>query len=248
MLAVYVGTMAHELAHHFVAGVECGALGRVTFTRFQEVQECQAVAGNLAGPAVGFVLLIWATLLLLRRDPRPLAVAAIVAAIPLLRIMSVVSGGDDLNWTLRPIYGRDVDNWIIAVVVLITLPPLVLLYRALDHRWRPLVYLGLMTIPLVPAAIFQPLDSRYFFSWADKPAEFTQPTVLGMPVFVLVVHVVMITAFVAWGWHVLQEPATRAQPGTLQQGSTQPGSTQPDGMQPDAEAIPHLDPRPLSGS
>lgn len=238
MLAVYVGTMAHELAHHFVAGVECGALGRVTFTRFQEVQECQAVAGNLAGPAVGFLLLIWATVLLLRRDTRPLAVAAIVAAIPLLRIMSVVSGGDDLNWTLRPIYGRDVDNWIIAAVVLITLPPLVLLYRALDHRWRPLVYLGLMTIPLVPAAIFQPLDSRYFFAWADKPAEFTQPTVFGIPVFVLAVHVVMVTAFVAWGWRVLQEPAMRTQQGSLQQ----------DGTQPDAEAIPHLDPRPLSGA
>lgn len=211
MLAVYVGTMGHELAHHFVAGAECGALGRVTFTRFQEVEGCEAIAGNLAGPIVGFALLVWATVLLLRRDPRPLSVAAIVGAIPLLRIMSVVSGGDDLNWTLRPIYGRDVDAWIIAGVVLITVPPLVLLYRALAHRWRPLVFLGLMTIPLAPAAIFQPLDVRYFFSWADTPADFTQPTVLGIPVVVLVVHLAMVGAFVAWGWGVLQEPRFAAE-------------------------------------
>jgi hypothetical protein len=199
-LAVTVATAAHELGHHLVAAVECHGAGRVVFTRFQELEGCHAIVGNISGPVISFAILWLGAWGLWTERAQLRGFAAVVSAMPFLRVASVASGGDDWNYTARLLTGDRYTLLLTTLVLVIVLPPLVLAYRRLanPHRW--LVLPLALLLPLFPAAILQPLDVRVFFTWIDHPALFRQPTLFGAPLVVLAVYGAAALAFVRWGY------------------------------------------------
>lgn len=197
-LAVTVATAAHELGHHFVAALEGRGFGHVTFTRFQERDGCRAIIGNISGPVISFIIL-WLGARALRSERTALrGFTAVISAMPLIRLASVASGGDDWNYTARLLTGDRYTVLLTGVVTLIILPPLVLAYRRLanPHRW--LVLLLALVLSVFPAAILQPLDVRVYFPWIDHPETFHQPTALGIPLVVLAVYSAATLVFFAW--------------------------------------------------
>jgi len=197
-LAVTVSAAAHELGHHFVAAVECGGFGHVTFTRFQERDGCRAIIGNIGGPVISFAIL-WLGAAALHSERAALqGFTAVVSAMPLVRLASVASGGDDWNYAARLVTGNRHTVPLTCLVAAIILPPLVLAYRRLanSHRW--LVLPLALILPLFPAAILQPLDVKVYFAWIDHPEAFHQPAVLGIPLMVLSVYGAATLAFFRW--------------------------------------------------
>ena len=212
-LAVTVATAAHELGHHLVAAIECGGFGRVTFTRFQERDGCRAIIGNISGPTISF-LILWLGAALLRSPRSALrGFTAVISAMPLIRVASVASGGDDWNYSARLLTGDRHIALLTSIVVLIVLPPLVLAYRGLHNRHRWLVFALALILSVFPAAILQPLDVRVFFTWIDHREEFHQPTVLGIPLAVLAVYSAATFVFVRWAYPWLRDhELVKAQP------------------------------------
>ena len=205
-LAVIVGAAVHELAHHFVAALECGGFGRLTLTRFQQREGCDAVAGHIAGPAASF-LFLWGGAGLLRRRSQLLGFAAVVAGMPVLRLVSVLSGGDDLNVVMHTLTGQRHERAVQILVVTLLVPPLVLAYRSLTNRRRWLVFPLALLVPLFPAAVLQPLDLRVFSPWIDAPETFRQPTLIGIPLAVLGFNLLSAVVLWRWGLPVLLGPA-----------------------------------------
>lgn len=211
-LAVIVGAAAHELAHHCVAAIECRGFGRLTLTRFQQRDGCAAVAGHIAGPAASF-LLLWAGAALLRRRTAPLlGFAAVVASMPVLRLVSVLTASDDLNIVMHTLTGQKHERFVQILVLVLLLPPLVVAYRSLSNQRRWLLFPLALLVPLFPAVVLQPLDLRLFSPWIDAPATFRQPTLIGIPLAVLGFNLLAAVVFWRWGLPILlqgSEPEPR---------------------------------------
>jgi hypothetical protein len=204
-LAVTVATAAHEMGHHLVAAIECGGFGRVTFTRFQERDGCRAIIGNISGPTIS-LLILWLGAVLLRNPRSALrGFVAVISAMPLVRVASVASGGDDWNYSARIVTGDRHIVLLTWIVVLIVLPPLVLAYRGLDNRHRWLVFALALILSVFPAAILQPLDVRVYFTWIDHREAFRQPTMLGIPLVVLAVYGAATFVFFRWAYPWLRK-------------------------------------------
>lgn len=199
-LAVTVATAAHELGHHLVAAVECGGFGRASFTRFQEREGCQSLVGNTSGPVISFLILWWGAWAIRSGWGRLRGFAAVIGAMPLVRLASVMSGGDDWNYVGR-LVARNSFIWPLSILVLaLIIPPMVLAWRAVGNRHRWAVYLASLLLPLFPMVILQPLDVRTYFTWIDHPDQFHQPVWLGVPLAVWAVYLTATLLFVLWAW------------------------------------------------
>lgn len=208
-LAAVVAAAAHELGHHAIAAVECGGFGRVTFTRFQELEGCRSIVANISGPAISFAIL-WLGAIALAGGRAPLrGLAAVVASMPLLRLGSVASGGDDWTYTAGLLTGdRHVVLLTVAVLCLIV-PPLVFAWRRLSNRRRWLLLPALLILPVAPGIVLQVIDVAVYHRWIDDPASFTQPTLLGIPLVVMAVYGTAAFCFARWAypWLKRNEPA-----------------------------------------
>lgn len=205
-LAVPAATFFHEFGHHLVAAIECGGVGRVVFTQFQERDGCQAIVGNISGPVISFIILWAGVLLLARRGWRMVGLAMVVGSIPILRVLSVTSGGDDWNYTAALLTGQRYVGPLTALVLMILLPALVLAWRRVRMPLKWITFPATLFLPMVPAMlVLKELDDRVFMPYVKHPERFTQPTALGAPVAVLVTYALILAAYATWAHGVLRQ-------------------------------------------
>lgn len=204
-IAVPAVTFLHEFGHHLVAALECGGVGRVVFTQFQERDGCQAIVGNISGPVISFMVLWTGVLLLARIGWRMVGLAMIVGAIPILRVVSVLSGGDDWNYTAALLTKQRYIAPLTSLVLAIVLPALVIAWRRVRMPRQWILFPATLVVPMVPAMlILQLLDERIFMPYVKHPERFSQPTALGAPVTVLVVYGMILAAYAGWAHGVLR--------------------------------------------
>lgn len=211
-LAAVVAAAAHEFGHHFIAAVECRGFGRVSFTRFQELEGCRSIVANISGPVISYSIL-WLGALALASGRAPLrGLAAVVASMPLLRFASVASGGDDWNYTAGLLTGDRHTMLLTAAVLCLIAPPLVIAWRRLSTRRKWLLLPALLLLPVPPGIVMQVVDVAFFHRWIEDPASFTQPTFLGIPIVVMVVYGTAVFCFARWAypWLERNEPATES--------------------------------------
>ena len=204
-LAVPAVTFCHEFGHHLVAALECGGVGRVVFTQFQERDGCQAIAGNISGPVISFVIMWLGVWLMARAGWRMVGLALVVGSIPILRVFSVMSGGDDWNYTGYLLHKNRYVAPLTALVLAIVVPALVLAWRRVRMTRKWLLFPATLILPMIPAMLFlQQLDERIYMPYVKHPERFTGATALGAPVGVLAVYGVILALYLGWGYGVLR--------------------------------------------
>ncbi|MEP6507593.1 MAG: hypothetical protein ABJC63_05150 [Gemmatimonadales bacterium] len=142
--------MSHELAHHAAGFVICGDWGYKTFNFFELAKGCEEVHPNsfwlatLAGPALFNYLPLWIGVALMKKPDagaRLFGVSLVFSTVPILRIYSAFGYGDE-TWMVHHFFGNNATAfWIMKVCVLaLTLPPLILAWKTIHNRYKPLVY------------------------------------------------------------------------------------------------------------
>jgi hypothetical protein len=143
---------AHELVHHLVARLTCGAWGTMTFWQFFLAPGCALKRTWLLATAAGPVLthgLMWTGLVLILRGKALAGVALIFANLPLARFVTVLMKGGDEMVVGRALVGEGSWPGLLAMTVMLILPPLVIAFRALENRHRALVLTGFLVLPLL---------------------------------------------------------------------------------------------------
>lgn len=204
-LAVPTVTFFHEFGHHLVAALECGGVGRVVFTQFQERDGCQAIAGNISGPVISFVIMWFGVWLMARAGWRAVGLALVVGSIPILRVFSVMSGGDDWNYTGYLLHRNRYVAPLTTLVLALVVPALVLAWRRVRMTRQWLAFPATLVLPMIPSMLLlQQLDERFYMPYVKHPERFTGATALGAPVGVLAVYGVILVLYAAWGHGVLR--------------------------------------------
>jgi hypothetical protein len=158
--------IGHEFAHHVAGFLICGDWGYKTFNSFELADGCSerhassAWLATLAGPVLFNYIPIWFGVARLRRaeaGERLFGVSMIFAAVPLLRIVPNLWGANDESWITRELFGRSpIAFWSMnACIWIVTVPPLVFAWRAIENRRRLLVFaLFLVIVPGFVALFF----------------------------------------------------------------------------------------------
>ena len=211
-LLLYVCGAAHEMAHHFTGSIACHQFGRMTFNLFVTSDSCTGtVAPQAAGPLLSYTVGWIGALLLLAGRKQLLGFGLVAATLPYMRILSAWTGGGDESVIARQLLGPGNHKLLVGgIVTAIVLPPLVIAYRSLANERRPLVYFLSILIPFVPAILSQRVDQRYFVGWINAPERFAHPTMWGIPVAVVVTHVIVFVVFAVTAARYLWEAAQRA--------------------------------------
>ena len=155
--------ISHELAHHAAGFAICGEWGFKTFNSFVLADGCRQNhprtfwLATLAGPILFNYVPMWIGFFLMRKpDPgtRLFGVSLIFSTIPIMRIVFSLLGANDEPWMVRLHFGYDpLAFWMMNLCIwALTLPPLILAWRTIGNRYKPLVY-GLFFIG-VPVLVF----------------------------------------------------------------------------------------------
>lgn len=203
VLVSFLSYAAHELVHHGVARLTCGAWGTMTFSTFQLAEGCapsgMPLLATLAGPLLTYALM-YAGVVLIARG-RPLAgLTLALANLPLARFVTVLMRGGDEMVLGRAWIGGDA-AWpvLMAVTVALLATPLVMSWRAIANRRRAAWFAGLLIVPLfIDMLVKRVVLARALEAW---PA-----AVAGVPL--LFVLTVAIAGFALWG--VVRASRTRA--------------------------------------
>jgi hypothetical protein len=139
--------------------------------------------------------MMWLGAWLLRTNRKPmLGFALVVAYIPFLRLLTAAMGGGDEGVLMRlvsPAYGR----WLaLALVLALTLPPLLTCWRALANRRRGWVFTAAFLLPILPVLPIPKLDAGWYGAWLA--GEQWLPNGFGVPWTVWGVHAFMASACV----------------------------------------------------
>jgi hypothetical protein len=143
--------ISHELAHHVVGFAICGEWGHKTFNSFELAKGCRQAHPNtfwlatLAGPVLFNYVPMWVGYFLMRKPDagkQLFGVSLIFSTIPIMRIVFSLLGGNDEPWLVRLHLGNDPRAfWIMNLCIwALTLPPLILAWRTIHNRYKPLVY------------------------------------------------------------------------------------------------------------
>ena len=218
---------AHELVHHLAARAVCGAWGTMTFWTFQLADGCEPTGprllATLVGPLTTYTLM-YAGLGLIRSGRSLAGVTLVLANLPLARFVTVLMrGGDEMVLGRAWIGGAAAWPVLLTITVLLLAAPVVAAYRAIGNRRRPLLFAGLLIVPLfVDMLIKRVLLARVLEAWPNA--------VLGVPLlFVLV----MLGALAALGWLVAHQ---RLMAPDFQRPDAPPVSTDAPAMQPTSSA------------
>jgi hypothetical protein len=180
---------AHELTHHLLVRVTCGAWGEMSFWNFQRPAGCGATGwpllATLAGPLLTW-LLIWGGRAMILHGEARAGVTLILANLPLGRLVTVLMRGGDEMVVARAIAPGNL-LWIPVVLLTLLLlwSPLVTVWRVLAHRHR----LRLMAAFLVLPLFWDMLLKRV---WLASLLEHQPNAVHGIPVVVLTAYAVAI--------------------------------------------------------
>ena len=154
--------MSHELAHHAAGYAICGEWGFKTFNNFELAKGCSLAhpqsfwLATLAGPLLFNYLPLWIGFVMMRRanaGTRLFGVSLVFSTVPALRLFSVLKSGDE-TWLVYHFFGNGtLALWIMkACAMALILPPLILAWKTIHNRYKPLVY-GLLFIG-VPITVF----------------------------------------------------------------------------------------------
>lgn len=143
---------AHELIHHLMVRVTCGAWGTMSFWQFQRPAGCSATGfsllATLAGPLFTW-LLIWGGRAMIHHGEARAGVTLILANLPLARVVTVLMQGGDEMVVARAFAPGNV-LWLpmLALTLLLFWSPVVTTYRALQHSNRLLWLAAFLVVPL----------------------------------------------------------------------------------------------------
>lgn len=188
--------MSHELAHHAAGFAVCGEWGYKTFNQFDLATGCAEShphtywLATLAGPLLFNYLPLWIGFaLMLKEDAgsRLFGVSLVFSTVPVLRLLSVLVWTGDETVLVHYFFGDDVRAlWILkACALALIVPPLVLAWRTMSNRFKPLVFaLFFVGVPLtvfylVGVVLEDLIIKRHVLS----------DTVWGMPYMVLLAEV-----------------------------------------------------------
>ena len=169
---------AHELIHHLLVRMTCGAWGTMSFWQFQRPVGCStggiSLVATLAGPVFAW-LLIWGGRAMIHHGEARAGVTLILANLPLARVVTVLMRGGDEMVVARAFAPGDV-LWlpVLAITLLLFWSPVVTAYRALQHSNRLQLLAAFLVLPL----FWDMLLKRVWLSavFASHPA-----TVAGIP-------------------------------------------------------------------
>ena len=193
----WLASFAHEFTHHATGALLCGRVGRMSLSLFANAADCgeRWPWATAAGPALSYALMWLGMLLVVRgRDPW-WGFALVIANKPLLRLVTALAGGGDegVLWDLvSPQHGR----WIASAMVLaLSLPPLLACGRALAPRRRLPVFVGALLLPMLPILPVPFLDHAIYGPWIAGNE--TLPAFFGVPWSVWAVDACVVLLLVA---------------------------------------------------
>lgn len=182
----------------------------MSLNRFVVAGDCAAwPVSTAAGPALSY-LMMWLGAWLLRTGRKPLlGFALVVAYIPFLRLLTAAMGGGDEGVLMR-LLAPDSGRWLaLALVLALTMPPLLSCWRALANRRRGWVFAAAFLLPLLPVLAIPKLDSGWYSAWLA--GEQWLPNFFGVPWLVWGVHALVATAC-ALALALLPQGVLRAEP------------------------------------
>lgn len=202
-LTILCGT-SHEFAHHFVGAAICGCFGVKTFNSFDLCEPCQhnmvalAVA-NWAGPLLTYGLMWFGAWRLLQPSEasRRLGFALIFANFPINRIGFALLNFNDEQYVTNTVFGHSAAGfWLTNVAIwLFAIPPLVIAYRAIRNRYRPLWFLGFFVLPFVFVFLFAGL---FLENWLLLEKQVLATRVIGIPRLILLVEGLSLLLYVVF--------------------------------------------------
>lgn len=182
----------HELSHHFLGWTVCGHLGTVTFTQFEVAKGCgggEARVVELFGPVVSMALAYAGALLVLKRSSL-FRFGLIFASYFHLRFLpALLGGGNDEVDVVRQTRWLHGSSYAVAVILFaLALPPLIVAGRALEGRWKWIVFALAYLLPLPVLALSDRFDLFLAGPHPRFPA-LASVTWLNIPLIVLIVIV-----------------------------------------------------------
>lgn len=144
----------HELIHHFVGYIVCGAWGYKSFNYFKTACEGlpKSYIATYAGPVFNFCMM-WAGAFLLTRKnssayTRQFSFALIFAQLPLQRMINPVFKMNDEFYASAWLFGNNMTvYWIVIIIVwLCCIPPLIIAFRSIENKRRLLWFLFYLAI------------------------------------------------------------------------------------------------------
>ena len=214
-LTILCGT-SHEFAHHFIGALICRCFGTKTFNSFDLCPSCNRnefafAAANWAGPLLTYGLMWFGVLRLMRPDEgsKQLGFALIFANFPINRIGFALLNMNDEQYVTAHFFGHSsVAFWITNLAIWIfTIPPLVLAYRAIRNRLRPLWFAGFFVLPFVFVFVFA---GMFLENWLLLDQKFLATPIIGVPYLVFVVEAVCLALFALFGRDIRGHATARA--------------------------------------
>jgi hypothetical protein len=224
-LTILCGT-SHEFAHHFAGAAICGAFGVKTFNSFDLAPGCDANPmafwATVAGPVFTFALMWWGALMVrgdgVRR--RRLGFALIFANFPVNRMGFVLFGWNDEQWVARHLFGPSrIAFWVTILLVWVAcVPPLVVAYRAIGNRHRPLWFAGFF---LVPFAFVIAFAGAFLENYLLLGHHVLANRIIGVPYLIILVEMLSMAIYYAFRDGLTESPL-RATPfdGSALQGAS----------------------------
>lgn len=203
LLLEFVCMQAHEIIHHLTGRIVCGEWGAMTFTVFTLAGNCfetnpLAMFATASGPALSYFLVWMGMFVLLRGEHRLFGVSLIFANLPFARFVTVAMKGGDEMVIARRFFGDESWPVVLGLTVLVLLPPLVAAFKSLGTRHRPLIFSAFLLLPLffdavIKRVLLEPLIDRW---------EKTAAPIFGIPLFIAVVDILVLAAFVCCRKHL----------------------------------------------
>jgi hypothetical protein len=206
LLLEFVCMQAHEIIHHLTGRIVCGAWGAMKFSVFTLSGNCfetnsSALLATAAGPALSY-LLMWAGLLILSRsEHRLFGFSLIFANLPFARFVTVLMKGGDEMTIARRFFGDESWAIILCLTVLAVLPPLAMAFKAIGNRRRPLIFAAFLLLPL----LFDAVLKRFLLDPLINRWEATATPFFGVPLFIVIVDVLVLTVFVCCRKHLFEK-------------------------------------------
>ena len=161
---VFLMGETHELVHTSVGRLICGCWGVRDFNVWGLCEGCAesypvlSVMATFAGPAYSF-LLVWLGYWLLGKE-KPVEAKAwgmslIASNILFARMLTAaLSGGDEVHG-LRKLLESNYLAWVLGalVVFVLSIPPLVRVYRTIENDRRWLWFIGFLLVPFLIAMV-----------------------------------------------------------------------------------------------